>query len=323
MALKQRILELLRSAGGDFVSGEQLSESLGVSRTAIWKHIRALREEGYVFEAVSHRGYRLEQEPNRLTAAALIANLSTNVLGRQLTLFDEVDSTQNVAHELVRQGAEEGTLIIAEQQTQGRGRQGRAWHSPKGKGIYMSLVLKPRIPLHFTPQLTLLVAVALCRTMSQYVGDRVGIKWPNDLLIDGRKVSGILLESRADDERLHYVVAGIGIGVNLTAEDYPPELHKVATSLRMETGVEIDRAAFICAFLAELEELYGLYHREGFAPIQALWEARSVSLGKRVTAVAATGTITGVAERIDDSGALMLRLDDGTSLPVYSGLLET
>lgn len=322
MAIKQRILELLRSGGGDFVSGEQLSESLGVSRTAVWKHIRALREDGYVFEAVSHRGYRLEREPNRLSAPALIAGMRTKALGRRLTLLDEVDSTQNVAHELVRQGAEEGALVIAEQQTQGRGRQGRAWHSPKGKGIYMSLVLKPRIPLHFTPQLTLLVAVALCRTMRQYVGDKVGIKWPNDLLIGGRKVSGILLESRADDERLHYVVAGIGIGVNLTEDDYPPELRKIATSLRIETGAEVDRTAFICAFLAELEELYGLYQLEGFAPIQALWEANAVSLHKRVTVVAAAGPVTGMAERIDDNGALVLRLDDGSALPVYSGLLQ-
>lgn len=321
--MKERILAFMHESGSEFVSGEQLSEALGISRTAVWKHISRLRDEGYAFEAVPRRGYRLLREPSRLSASGLLEKLHTRVMGHNLKLYDEVESTQNVAHELVREGAGEGTLVIAEQQHAGRGRLGRSWHSPKGKGVWMSLVLKPRIPVHFTPQLTLLIAVALCRTLRGFADNaKIGIKWPNDLLIDGRKVSGILLESRAEDERLHYIVAGIGISANLAPHDYPEELRDKATSLYIASGREVDRELLVCDFLKQFEELYVLYHEQGFAPIRTLWEASTLSLGRPIAVLTAGGRIEGVAESIDDMGALSVRMADGTLHRVYSGEIE-
>ena len=243
-------------------------------------------------------------------------------MGRVLRVFDQVDSTQNIAHELVKAGAAEGTLVVAEQQTAGRGRRGRNWFSPKGKGVWMSLILRPNISLQFTPQLTLLAAVALCRTLQAFVPHKVGIKWPNDLLIQGRKVSGILLESSAEDERLNYVIAGIGISVNLTEEDYSDELKVKATSLFMESGKLIERELLICQFLAQFEQLYDLYIQQGFAPIRTLWETLTISLHQPIRVQTTQGWVEGIAHSIDEMGALVVTKADGQVAKLYSGDLE-
>ncbi|MDF2721632.1 MAG: biotin--[acetyl-CoA-carboxylase] ligase [Paenibacillus sp.] len=316
--MEHQILAYFAEHPDTYVSGEQLSEKFGCSRTAVWKHIGQLRKQGYSFEAVPRRGYRLTGIPDRLNAAKLLAGLATKSLGRSLKLFDSVDSTQTVAHQLAEQGAAEGTLVIAEQQTAGRGRMGRSWHSPKGKGVWMSIVLRPGIPVHFTPQLTLLVAVALCRTIRKMEPLPVAIKWPNDLLIEGKKISGILLESSAEDERLKYVIAGIGISVNLTAEDYPEELLERATSLRIASGKAWDRTKLIQSLLEQFETLYELYHTQGFEPIRTAWEALAVTLGKPIVARTPRGEIEGIAESIDELGALVVRLADGSIVKHYS-----
>lgn len=316
--MEQQILDYLEQNRNKYVSGEQLSERLGCSRTAIWKHIRKLKRDGYTFEAVPRKGYKLTGLPNYWDAAELLEGLQTRTMGRTLKLYDTVESTQPIAHQLAEQGAAEGTMVLAEQQTSGKGRMGKSWHSPKGKGIWLSLVLRPRIPVHFTPQLTLLVAVALCRTIRSMEPLPVAIKWPNDLLIDGKKISGILLESSAEDERLNYVIAGVGIGVNLGESDYPPELKAVGTSLRMASGKEWSRTALLQRFLLQFEELYELYHAEGFEPIRTAWSAQSVSLGKRVRARTPKGDVEGIAETIDEMGALIVRRDDGQLEKLYS-----
>jgi BirA family biotin operon repressor/biotin-[acetyl-CoA-carboxylase] ligase len=323
MTMNERILDIFRRHPGEFVSGEQLSEALQCSRTAIWKHIQSLREQGFEFEAVPRKGYRLLQQPDRLSAAKLLASLRTSVMGRNLRLYDVVDSTQTIAKQLAAEGAPEGTVVIAEQQTAGRGRMGRAWHSPKGKGIWMSLLLKPRIPIHFTPQLTLLVAVAVCRTLRRVAGVTAAIKWPNDLLIDGRKVCGILLEITAEDERLRSVIAGIGISVNLTEDDYPEHLKPIATSLRIAAGKEFDRTELIAAVLEEFERIYRLYHEEGFEPIRTAWEALTISLGRGIRAGSPKGVVEGTALEIDDMGALVVRQADGQIVKLYSADFES
>jgi len=320
--MDEQLIRIFEENPDSFVSGEQLSTTLGCSRTAIWKHIERLRQEGYVFEAVSRKGYRMIGKPEKLDIPDIMAELETETFGRTIHYFDEVDSTNTMAHTLVKQGAAEGTLVIAEKQTAGRGRMGRAWHSPKGKGLWMSLILKPRIPLQFTPHLTLLVAVALCRSIRQATQLSAGIKWPNDLLIDGKKISGILLESSADDENLQHVIAGVGIGVNLRPEDYPEELQSVATSLAIEAGREIDRKELLKQFMLELETMYKLYHEQGFAPVKALWEALSVSLHTQVRTQSPQGLKSGFAVGIDDSGALIVRQEDGTLTKWYSGTIE-
>lgn len=317
--MNERIIELFEQNPDQFLSGEQLSEQLNCSRTAIWKHIESLRKEGYRFEAVPRKGYRLAAKPDKLDIAALRERLKTTVMGRTIHYLDEVDSTQTIIHRLAYENAAEGALVIAERQLAGRGRMGRKWHSPKGKGIWMSLLLRPRVPLQFTPQLTLLCAVALCRTIQKTVNVPVGIKWPNDLLIDGKKICGILLESNAEDERLRYVAAGIGISANLELDDYPEELRGIATSLLLESGKPVDRIQLIAAFLQEFEQLYMLYHEQGFRPIRSLWEALAVSLGRTIFYQEGNERVEAIAESIDDFGALTVLLPSGERKKVFSG----
>lgn len=317
--MNEQLIKLFEASRDRYISGEQLSKALNVSRTAVWNHIQALKEEGYQFEASTRLGYRLVAVPDRLKPEDVKSRLRTKVLGCQVHCLDEVDSTQNVASSLIREGAPEGTLVIAERQSTGRGRLGRHWHSPKGKGIYMSLVMKPEIPLHMTPHLTLLAAVALARAIRKEIpGLSPGIKWPNDLLIHDKKISGILLESSAENESLQYIVAGVGISCNFEPEDYTEELKERATSLLIESGTKVDRAGLIAEFLLQLEELYELYAQQGFGPIRTLWEASSVTLGRQIRSITSSGTYEGTAVGLDDWGGLILRLEDGSTKTIYS-----
>lgn len=312
------LLRLFEASPGQYVSGESMSNELGVSRTAIWKKIRKLEEEGYRFEASRRLGYRLLSVPDKLSIDDLKQQLKSDTFGKSILLFDSVESTQNLARAAAEEGAAEGTLFIAEQQVSGRGRMGRQWVSPRGKGIWMSMVLRPTVPIHFAPQLTLLTAVALCRSLKKLTALPIGIKWPNDLLIDGKKISGILLESAAEEERLRYVIAGIGISVNLETEDYAEELLDKATSLAIASGQKWDRVDVIADFLKEWEQLYNLYQEQGFSSIITLWEALSVSLGKKVRLLTPQGDMVGVPIGLDESGAIRIRQEDGTEKSVFS-----
>lgn len=312
------LLRLFEVHPGEYVSGEKMSQELGVSRTAIWKQIRKLEDAGYQFEASRRLGYRLLSAPDKLNAEVLSNLLETNVFGKDLVIYDSVESTQNIARAAAEAGAAEGMLIIAEQQVSGRGRMGRGWISPRGKGIWMSMVLRPKVPIHFAPQLTLLTAVALCRSLRRKTDLPVGIKWPNDLLIAGKKISGILLESAAEDERLRYVIAGIGISVNLEVSDYTEELLEKATSLRVAGGLKLDRHEVLADFLHEWEQLYFLYEEQGFGPIITLWEALSVSLGKLARLTTPQGEIVGIPIGLDESGAIRIELEDGTLKSIFS-----
>ncbi|WP_308639170.1 biotin--[acetyl-CoA-carboxylase] ligase [Paenibacillus silvisoli] len=319
--MNHRILELLEQQSGAYLSGELLSQELQISRTAIWKQIKKLEEAGYQIEASRRLGYRLTGKPDRLSPQELTLKLQSKevTLIKSIRCFDSVDSTQNIAQRLAEDGAPEGTLIVAEQQTSGRGRLGRKWVSPSGKGVYMSFILRPGMPLHFAPQLTLLTAVALCRALRSVAAPLdIGIKWPNDLLIGGKKISGILLESTAEEERLRYVIAGIGISVNLTADDFPPELHDIATSLRNELGKPLDRSEIVASFFDQFEQLYEVYQREGFAPIKMLWEALSVTLHKPTRLFLASGETIATPIGLNEQGALLARKSDGTIVPIFS-----
>lgn len=303
----------------DYVSGEWLSEQLGISRTAVWKQIQALKSKGYQFEAVSRLGYRLISKPAKLDVQRLQTLLQSRSFGRRVRYMAEVGSTQQAAHSWVGEGASEGCMVVAEEQTAGRGRMGRSWHSPAGKGLWVSLILQPRMDLRKAPQLTLLTAVALCRSLRKATSLEIGIKWPNDLLIDGKKISGILLESIAEDERLLYVVTGVGISVNLSVEDYPEELLGKATSLRIASGQAWDREELLAAFLGEWENLYDVYLRQGFSPIRTLWETHSVTLGRSVGMDTRSGRIEGEALGLDEQGGLRIQQLDGTVTSVFAG----
>ncbi|WP_138750983.1 biotin--[acetyl-CoA-carboxylase] ligase [Paenibacillus sinopodophylli] len=312
------LLQLFADKPGEYVSGEVISQALGVSRTAIWKQIRKLEAAGYQFEASRKLGYRLLSIPEKLAVEELSSMLQENIFGKTVHWFESVESTQNLARAAAEEGAPEGTLYIAEQQVNGRGRMGRGWVSPRGKGVWMSMVLRPSVPIHFAPQLTLLTAVALCRSLKRVTSLPIGIKWPNDLLIDGKKISGILLESAAEDERLRYVIAGIGISVNLEESDYPEELLEKATSLRISSGTKWTRETVIADFLKEWEQLYFLYQEQGFGLIITLWEALSVSLGKPVRLVTPQGDMAGTPIGLDASGAIRIQLADGSIQSVFS-----
>lgn len=316
--MNERLLAVLREADG-FVSGERLSRELGISRTAIWKRIRRLADAGYVFDTAPRQGYRLIDGPQRLRAEALLPRLSATSFGSSVKLYESLESTQNAAYEALLGGAGEGLLIVADAQTAGRGRLGRVWFSPPGKGIYMSFLLQPDVPLQLAPQMTLLLSVALCRAIRRETGIDASIKWPNDIVVGGRKACGILIETILEADRVKAMVAGIGISANVAKDDFPEALQASATSLMLEAGERVSREGLIAAFFEQFDPLYALYKREGFAPIRTMWEALTSTLHGRVRVAAPQGVREGVAEGITEEGALLVRDDDGTLHTMYSG----
>lgn len=318
MSMNEKLLEILEANKGAFISGQELSGKLQCSRTAVWKHIEELRQQGYTFEAIRRKGYRLVSKPERLNVGSLLARLPAG-FPWNIKYLEQTESTQNIVLQLARDGAGEGTLVIAEAQTSGRGRMGRAWVSPKAKGLWFSFLLKPQIALPYTPQLTLLLAVAVCRAIRYVTGLEAGIKWPNDILLHGRKVCGILVESAAEDERLLHIVAGIGMSVNLSIEDYPVELHGIASSLLIESGRTFSREDLLVETMRQLVELYRIFQEKGFSPIRTLWEALNVTLHSQIRVQNGQVPIEGKAVGLDDFGALLVETAAGDLVKVYSG----
>jgi BirA family biotin operon repressor/biotin-[acetyl-CoA-carboxylase] ligase len=318
MNIKEEILKAFNAHPGRFISGEELSQTCGCSRTAVWKHIEELRREGYQFEAVRRAGYRLIAAPDRISAEEILAGLTTERIGRTIYAHDTVPSTQLLAHEAASKGAPEGTIVIAEQQTGGKGRLGRSWHSPKGTGIWMSLIIRPAIPLPKTPQITLLTAVTVAKAMKQAVDVPVLIKWPNDIFIEDKKVCGILTELNAEADRVNYLVIGIGINVNSVESDFPAELLPVATSLRIASGKPIKRASLIQTFCRLFEEEYDHYLRYGFDRVKQEWEENSYSIGKWVTVRTLHSALEGRALGLDAEGVLIVEDANGNRHRVYS-----
>jgi len=318
MNIKQVILKAFHDHPGEFISGEELSQTCGCSRTAVWKHIEELRKDGYEVEAVRKSGYRLIAAPDRLSAAEITAGLDTKRIGQHVIAYDEVVSTQPLAQEAAAKGAEEGTLVLAERQTGGKGRLGRPWHSPKGTGIWMSLIIRPAIPLPKTPQITLLTAVTVARTIREETGLPVKIKWPNDIFIGDKKVCGILTELNAESDRVNYLVIGIGINANSVEADFPEELVQIVTSLRIETGQTLKRAAFIQQFCRFFEEEYENYLQHGFERVKAEWEKHSYTIGRWVNVQTISQKLEGRAIALDDEGVLMVEDQAGVIHQVYS-----
>ncbi len=309
---EELVLAFLAEAADDFVSGEAISGKLGLSRAAVWKHVNALRGQGYRIEAVPARGYRLAAIPDRLGALEIGPLLNTHDLGQTLHCSPELPSTNDRARELADAGAAHGEVVIAESQTAGRGRRGRTWSSPAGRNLYLSVVLRPSLPPQRAPELTLVASVAACEACRK-AGVDTGIKWPNDLLVGGRKVAGILTELSAEADAVHWVVLGLGVNLNSGPEDFPEDLREVATSLAIERGQPVPRALFAAALLSELEQWLDLHAAEGFDPIRAAWRDRSVTLGREVRVDGDGGEISGIAEDIDSSGALLVRGAAGLS----------
>ncbi|WP_170007449.1 biotin--[acetyl-CoA-carboxylase] ligase [Bacillus fonticola] len=319
--VKDQLLQYMLSGEAEYVSGQQLAARIGCSRTAIWKAMEELKKEGFEIEAIRNKGYRLLNEHVKLYPARIQQLLSTNTFGRSVYVYDSVQSTQLLAHELAKEGAKEGTVVLAEEQTGGKGRMARPWHSAKGSGIWMSLLLRPTLPPQFTPQFTLLAAVAVTEAVQQVTGVSAEIKWPNDLLIDGKKTTGILTELQAEADRVDYIVMGIGINVHRTS--FPPELSQIATCLEEHACEPVDRTKLVCKILEKLETYNALYMEVGFEPIRRLWEARSYTIGKEVTLKTSTTTRTGIAIGLDENGTLLARDKDGELFSIYTADIHT
>jgi BirA family transcriptional regulator, biotin operon repressor / biotin---[acetyl-CoA-carboxylase] ligase len=314
---EELVLSFLAEAGDEFVSGEAISDKLGLTRAAVWKHVEALRSHGYRIDAIPARGYRLAEVPDRITPLELRPLLNTHDVGQALHWYEEIDSTNDRARELAEEGAEHGTVVIAEAQTAGRGRRGRGWASPARKNLYFSIVLRPDLPPARAPELTLVASVAICEALRQ-AGVGAGIKWPNDVVASGRKIGGILTELAAEPDRVSWVVLGVGVNVNARAEDFPEELRAEATSVLLERGQPAPRALLAAACFTAIEDWLDVHSDEGFAPVREAWRERSVTLGRTVVAKIEGREIEGTAEDIDESGALLVRGATGVER-IHSG----
>lgn len=313
------ILRLFRDKGG-FVSGEYFSRELGVSRTAVWKHITSLRELGHVIEAVPSQGYKLISSPELLDSGEINAHLKTVRVGIRLECLKQTTSTNSDAFRNAEEGAPEGTVIIADAQIGGKGRRGRVWSSPAGVNLYCSVVLRPLIMPHEAPQLTFLSAVAVARAIEQTTDLIPEIKWPNDILIGGKKVAGLLNEMSAETDGINFIILGIGVNLNMTQDQFPNDLRSPATSLLLESGSRISRAHFAAVMLNELDRLYADFACCGFGPVREEWQKRCNANGREVS-VSDVGQEhkSGMFAGIDGDGALLLRAGDGSIERIVSG----
>lgn len=311
MTTDAKILSALR-ANPDGVSGADLAEQLHVSRAAIWAHIEELRRLGYDIEAGPHLGYRLVSVPDVLHADDLLARLyKTRVIGRDIRVFEQTTSTNDVMEKLARDGVKEGVVVFAESQTRGRGRLGRKWLSPAYKGLWFSVLLRPDLHPQEATQLTVAAATALRRAIAAETGLQPEIKWPNDILVGGKKVAGVLTELSAELDRVKHVILGIGVDVNLGAGEFPADLRKQATSLKIESGRPVSRADLATAMLRELDNDYLRVGVGRFAEVADEWEAHCKTIGRDVTIQIGDRRLRGRAESLGESGELLLRTEHG------------
>ncbi|EUJ32952.1 bifunctional biotin operon repressor/biotin-[acetyl-CoA-carboxylase] synthetase [Listeria floridensis FSL S10-1187] len=317
---RAKLLELFSAYPGDFVSGQKIADTLGLSRAAVWKHMDSLRKEGFQIDAVRNKGYRLGGRGAPYSKDSLLLGLDTKFVGKSLYFYDEVESTQTTAFQKANDGAADGTVIVADAQSMGKARLRRVWTSTRGEGIFSSTILKPQIPIIDVPQFTFIASVAVAESVRKITGLEPRIKWPNDVYIGTRKICGILTEMQAEAETIHAVIIGIGINVNQAS--FEEELEDKATSLRIEAGREFSRTELLQELLRQIERFYLIYNEEGFTPIKLLWEAQAIPFSQRITVRTLQGTIHGRAEGISDSGVLFVRDEAGELHSVYSADIE-
>lgn len=323
--MKDKILKRLREQAPARVSGEVLSRALKVSRTAVWKYINELRSEGYVIGSSSRTGYKLIASPDRLSRPELEEGLDTSVLGRRFYILDSVDSTNAYAKKLADDGVAEGAVVLAEQMTAGRGRLGRDWSAVKGGGIWLSVILRPDILPGEVQVVTLAAAAAVAEALETAAGIRAGIKWPNDIILDGSKLCGILTELISEADRVNYLVLGIGINISQKRDEFPPEVRDKAISLKMyaeKNGLSLDkfnRNVIIRELLLSLEKLYIGLKKGDTSRIIDLWNKYSATLGKNVRISWKGGDYTGVAQELTPEGNLVVMCTDGVRREAVSG----
>lgn len=322
--MKEKILKALREAGEEYVSGVELCEKFGVSRQAVWKHIAVLKENGYQIEAVGNKGYRLASSPDRLYGPDIESRMSQNCICHKVLSFGSVDSTNIKAKQLAEIGEEEGTLIVAEEQTAGKGRRGRDWKSERGTGIWMTLLLRPSVTPFKVSGLTLLAALAVARGIQEVCGISARIKWPNDIVVSQKKLCGILTEMSSEENYIHYVVVGIGINVNRTK--FEEELEKSATSLYLETGKKVDRCQLIARTMEYFSEYYKQYIKaQNLSSFVEEYNAFLANKDREVRVYYGMvenadleKTDVGIARGINEDGALLVEIN-GETKEIVSG----
>ncbi len=315
--MKTEILSVLSTAEG-YVSGQTLCEKLHVSRTAVWKVINQLKEEGYEIASVSGKGYRIEKRPDRITAEEILSRLRTKWAARTVCFYESIDSTNNEAKRLAERGAVSGTLVVAEEQVQGKGRRGRTWVTPAGSAIAMSLILRPEIPPEKASMLTLVMGMAAASACRELCGVDAGIKWPNDVVGDGKKICGILTEMSCEVDFINDVV--IGIGMNTAVDQFPPELAQTAVSLHTLMGRRPDRAMLIDVCMEKFEQYYDRFlMTQDFSLLMEDYNAFLVGKGRKVRVLYPDCEFEGISEGINAAGELMVRRTDGTVENVYAG----
>ncbi len=318
------VLGLLSDAFGENLSGEVISSKLGLPATDVYRQIEALRSLGYRIESRGRAGYRLVSVPDRLTPMEIEPFLTTHDLGRDLHHRAVIDSTNALAHILAEEGAFHGETVVAEHQSQGRGRRGRTWISPPEQNIYLSVILRPDLEAQRAPELTFVAGVAIAESLRTAFNIPIDLKWPNDLMVSGKKLAGILTELTARKDRIDFVVLGLGLNVNMEAEDFPEEIADTATSLRIELGQRLDRPLLCAALLSSLEAWYDRWLEEGFEPVREMWQTLSATLQRpvRVHLGEDVQGFDGVAEGVDSRGSLLVRRANGVLERVVAGEVQ-
>ncbi len=310
------VIRILKVASNQPVSGAEIGVSIGVSRTMVWKYVQTLQQRGYSIDSVQGSGYILKSQPDLLYPELVSEGLETAVIGKEIVYYETVESTNDIAKQIGSE-ASDGTVVIAEVQDNGRGRRGCDWCSPMG-GIWLSVILKPTIPPAHASRLTLMAGVAVAETLCKS-GVKASLKWPNDVLVNDRKICGILTEMEAEAESINYVAIGIGINANMGVESFPDELKDTSTTIKSELGKEIDRVAFVQSLLYELEQQYIRFNTDSFNEILNSWIGLSNTIGRKVRITTPTKMYEGKAIGISEDGGLILEMEDGSRETLISG----
>ena len=314
--MQKKILDILLNAD-DFISGQEISEKLGVSRQAVWKSINALKEKGYEIQSVTNRGYRLVSSPNYLNESSLKSLLHNKIIGKNLIVLDSVNSTNDYLKKLGNEGGENGTVVAAREQTKGKGRLGRTWQSKKDDGIAFSVLLRPNVAPSEVSAITPLAGLAVCKAIREYTKLDCVIKWPNDIIIGRKKLVGILTEMSAEFDAVEYVITGTGINVDHTS--FPEEIAFKATSLLLETGRHIDKNEFLACVLEHLENEFVKNNLELTPTALSEYTDLCATVGRSVTFQRGTRRISGMAVGVSEHGELKVMMSDGTISLVNSG----
>lgn len=315
--MKQKILTFLKEQTG-YVSGQEISNSLGVTRTAIWKYINALREEGYEIESMTRKGYRLVSSPDILSKEEIGRHFPDGSSIGEIHVFSSIDSTNEEAKRAFVKGCADRSLFVADQQTAGKGRRGRTWVSPKGEDVFFSFLLKPVLPAECASMLTLIAALAGAATIEKHTGEACQIKWPNDLVIHGRKVCGILTEMSADMDSVHYIVPGIGFNLNRT--DFDDSIKDMASSIFVETGKKVDRAAFVADYAMDFMKRYDIFLKEqNLASFVEEYNNHLINVNREVKLIQKNQEIIRTALGINEWGELLVQDETGKVENIFSG----